>query len=114
MVFAERMVPGAGLWAAVLGALHPFAVQGSLVIDIDTSTMATVVLASIIILVGGNFEQMFDVMGEKLVMQRYKNIHHRAISDLKGFGIIAHPDFENILTIRDIYSVIFFRTVSLS
>ncbi|MDP3921100.1 MAG: SRPBCC family protein [Candidatus Omnitrophota bacterium] len=38
-----------------------------------------------------NFEQILSGMSEMLSMKRYKNIHSRAISDIKGFGIIAHP-----------------------
>lgn len=38
-----------------------------------------------------NFEQMLAVMSEEFTMNRYRVIHRRETSDLKGFGIIAHP-----------------------
>jgi hypothetical protein len=45
IIIAEHCVAGAGAWALLLGVLHPLAIQGSLLIDIDTSMLATVVVA---------------------------------------------------------------------
>lgn len=38
-----------------------------------------------------NFEHMLSSMSEEFAISRYRIIHNRKISDLKGFGIIAHP-----------------------
>lgn len=38
-----------------------------------------------------NFSNMLAVMAERLVVSRYKKIGRRMQSDLRGFGVIAHP-----------------------
>jgi len=42
---AQRCVPGAGPWAMLLWAIHPMAVQGSLILDIDNTVLATAMAA---------------------------------------------------------------------
>ncbi len=38
-----------------------------------------------------SFQYMLEGMCEYLTKHRYQQIHHRKTSDLRGFGIIAHP-----------------------
>lgn len=49
-LLAEKMVAGSGVWAMVLWALHPMAIQGSLILDIDNTIMAPAVLLFLLVL----------------------------------------------------------------
>jgi len=38
-----------------------------------------------------NFEHMLESINDQLTRQRYRNIHNRAQSDIRGFAVIGHP-----------------------
>jgi len=38
-----------------------------------------------------NFELMLQAIDERVTLQRYKNIRHRATSNIRGFAVIGHP-----------------------